>query len=212
MTKGKFITFEGGEGAGKSTQVTLLADALSRAGLEVVETREPGGCAGAEQIRELLVHGEVARWDAMTEALLHFAARRAHLQQTVFPALDAGRWVVSDRFADSTMAYQGYGHGLGRAPIEELYRLVVGGFKPDLTLVLDLPAEQGLARAEVRADGGDRYERMDGDFHERLRQGFLDIVRREPDRCVLIDAGDTAGRVQAAVRAAVVGAFAVGLS
>ncbi len=212
MTKGKFITFEGGEGAGKSTQVALLADTLRHSGLEVVETREPGGSAGAEQIRALLVHGDVARWDAMTEALLHFAARRAHLQQTVFPALDAGRWVVSDRFADSTMAYQGYGHGLGRAPIEALYRLVVGPFKPDLTLVLDLPVEQGLRRAAARAGGGDRYERMDADFHERLRQGFQDIVRREPERCVLIDADDTAERVQAAVRAAVAGTFAVELS
>jgi dTMP kinase len=211
MAKGRFITFEGGEGAGKSTQVALLAEALRAGGREVVETREPGGCAGAEQIRELLVHGDVARWDAMTEALLHFAARREHLRHTVRPALEAGRWVISDRFADSTMAYQGYGQGLGRAPIEALYRLVVGDFAPDLTLVLDLPVEQGLARAAARDHGGDRYERMAGGFHEKLRQGFRDIVRHEPARCVLIDAAGPVAEVQAAVRAAVARALEIEL-
>jgi dTMP kinase len=201
MARGKFITFEGGEGAGKSTQVALLARALRKADRQVLETREPGGSEGAEEIRELLVTGAPERWDAMTEALLHFAARREHLIHTVLPALESGSWVVSDRFADSTMAYQGYGHGLGPGPIEMLYSLVVGAFQPDLTLILDLPVEQGLRRAEQRPAGDDRYERMDGAFHERLRQGFLEIARGEPERCAVIDAREPAGRVHVAVRA-----------
>lgn len=199
MAKGKFITFEGGEGAGKSTQVELMAAALSRAGLEVLETREPGGSLGAEQIRELLVHGAVARWDPWSEALLHFAARREHLLHTVWPALDKGTWVVCDRFADSTMAYQGYGHGLGRGVVEQLYAMTVGTFRPDLTLVLDIDVEQGLQRAAARGDGGDRYERMDRTFHERLRQGFREIAAREPGRCVLIDAAGDPSSVHATV-------------
>jgi dTMP kinase len=202
MARGKFITLEGGEGAGKSTQVALLAAALRGAGRQVLETREPGGSEGAEEIRELLVTGAPERWDAMTEALLHFAARREHLIRTVLPALEAGSWVVSDRFADSTMAYQGYGHGLGAGPIEMLYGLVAGEFQPDLTLILDLPVEQGLRRAEQRRAGGDRYERMDGGFHDRLRQGFLEIARSDPARCVVIDARGPTDRVHAAVRAA----------
>ncbi len=211
MARGKFITFEGGEGAGKSTQVALLAAVLRQAGHEVLETREPGGSEGAEQIRELLVTGAPERWDAMTEALLHFAARREHLIQRVLPALDAGQWVVSDRFADSTMAYQGYGHGLGTGPIEMLYDLVVGAFRPDLTLILDLPVEQGLARAGRRQEGGDRYERMDGGFHERLRAGFLEIARGDPARCAVIDAAASVEQVHAAVRAALLTHLAVDL-
>ena len=147
---GHFITFEGGEGAGKSTHVRLLADALRGAGVGVVETREPGGSPGAEQIRELLIHGEVARWDAMTEALLHFAARRDHVARVIRPALASGDWVLCDRFADSTMAYQGYGHGLALEAIEQLYALTVGALAPDLTVILDLPVGEGLRRAETR--------------------------------------------------------------
>ena len=203
MAQGRFITFEGGEGAGKSTHVRRLAAALRGTGLAVVETREPGGSEGAEEIRELLVHGEVGRWDAVTEALLHFAARRDHLRRVIRPALDAGTWVVSDRFADSTLAYQGYGHGLGRAPIETLYRLAVGDLRPDLTIVLDLPVAAGLKRATARRDGATRYERMDQAFHERLRQGFLEIAGREPERCALVDATAEVEAVHAAIKAAV---------
>jgi dTMP kinase len=199
MVRGKFITFEGGEGAGKSTQVELMAAALAGSGLEVLQTREPGGSPGAEQIRELLIHGDVERWDPWSEALLHFAARREHLQKTVLPALDKGTWVVSDRFSDSTMAYQGYGHGLGRGAIEQLYAMVVGTFRPDLTLILDVDIEQGLARAAKRAGGGDRYERMDRGFHERLRQGFREIAAREPGRCVVIDAAGDPAAVHATI-------------
>jgi dTMP kinase len=199
----RFVTFEGGEGAGKSTQVGRLAQALTGAGIAVTATREPGGSPGADAIRRLLVEGEPGRWDGQTEALLHFAARRDHLVRTVWPALAAGRWVLSDRFADSTMAYQGYGHGLGRAAVETLYRLTVGDFRPDLTLILDLPVGQGLARAAARADGEDRYERMESGFHERLRAGFLDIARHEPDRCVVVDASGDADSVAAAIGAVV---------
>lgn len=207
-TAGRFITLEGGEGAGKSTQQRRLAAWLRDRGLEVSETREPGGSPGAEEIRALLVSGATGRWDAMTEALLHFAARRDHLTTTVKPALQRGAWVVCDRFADSTMAYQGYGHGLGRALVAALYDLVVGDFRPDLTLVLDLPVGEGLARATARNGAGandeNRYEQMDMAFHERLRDGFHDIVAREPKRCVLIDASgdeaEVAARIQAAVR------------
>ncbi len=200
---GRFITFEGGEGAGKSTQIGHLADALRRRGLEVVTTREPGGAPGAEQIRRLLVEGEVGRWDALSEALLHFAARRDHLVKTVWPALAAGKWVLSDRFADSTLAYQGYGHGLAVADIEALYAVTVGDFAPDLTLILDLPVEEGLKRAAGRGGAEDRYERMGGDFHQRLRQGFLDIARRHPERCAVISALGRREDVQTAILAAV---------
>ncbi len=203
MTRGRFITLEGGEGAGKSTHARWLANALRGSGLEVVETREPGGSAGAEEIRELLVHGAVGRWDAVSEALLHFAARRDHVGRLIRPALERGAWVVSDRFADSTMAYQGYGHGLGRAAIEALSRLSLGELRPDLTLILDLPVADGLRRAAARRDGATRYENMDLSFHERLRQGFLDIARREPGRCALVDATADIGCVQEALKAAV---------
>lgn len=200
---GRFITFEGGEGAGKSTHVRLLAEALRAAGLSVVETREPGGSPGAEEIRELLVHGAVARWDPVSEALLHFAARRDHVARVIAPALAAGEWVLSDRFADSTMAYQGYGHRLGREVIEQLYALAVGDLAPELTVILDLPVEDGLARAGSRNSGGTRYENMDRAFHDRLRKGFLAIAEREPKRCVVIDGSESVEAVHRAVKEAV---------
>lgn len=203
MVRGRFITFEGGEGGGKSTQVARLAEYLRSRGLEVVTTREPGGSPGAEEIRHLLVEGHVARWQGFTEALLNYAARFEHLQATIFPALAAGKWVISDRFADSTMAYQGYGHGLDHEAIVRLHRLVVGDFEPDLTLVLDLAPEVGLARAKARAGAEDRYERMDRAFHQRLREGFLKIAKDHPERCRLIDAAADADTVFAAVRRAV---------
>ncbi len=208
MSAARFITLEGGEGTGKSTQLDILGSALEAAGLEVVRTREPGGAPGAEEIRKLLVQGAPGRWDGMTEALLHFAARREHLIATVWPALERGAWVISDRFADSTMAYQGHGHGLGRPAIEALYVQVVGDFRPDLTMILDIEPEAGLARAAGRPGqaGGakdDRYERMGLDFHRRLREGFLDIARREPERCVVVDAAQPPEIVSAAILDAV---------
>jgi len=186
--EGRFITLEGGEGAGKSTQAKRLSAALRQAGIEVIETREPGGSPGAEEIRRLLTTGEPNRWSPMAETLLHFAARADHVRRTIRPALAAGRWVCCDRFADSTMAYQGYGHGVDRGLITMLGGAVFGDLRPDLTLVFDLPVEQGLARAARRPGQEDRYEKMDRKFHEALRQGFLAIAANEPQRCVVIDA------------------------
>ncbi len=184
----RFITFEGGEGAGKSTQVRLLVNALQSAGISARQTREPGGTTGAEEIRGLLVTGEPGRWDGVTELLLHAAARRDHLVKTVWPALSQGDWVVSDRFADSTAAYQGAGQGISADIIASVYRASVGDFAPDLTLILDLPVAEGLARAKGRGGAEDRYERMGVVFHERLRQAFLDIADREPERCAVLSA------------------------
>jgi dTMP kinase len=185
---GRFITLEGGEGAGKSTQIARLKAALEAAGLSVITTREPGGSPSGERIRKLLVEGEPGSLTPMTEALLNFAQRAEHLAQAIKPALARGAWVISDRFADSTMAYQGYGHGLGRKPITALYKLVCGEFHPDLTLILDVPVATGLARAATRPGAETRFERMGTAFHERLRRGFLDIAKREPKRCAVIDA------------------------
>ena len=199
MAEARFITFEGGEGAGKSTQVGLLAAALRARGLGVVETREPGGSPGAEQIRTLLVDGAAERWLPLTEALLHSAARAEHLERTIRPALAAGHWVLCDRFTDSTLAYQGYGHRLGAAPVEALRSLVAGSPRPDLTLVIDLPVALGLARAAARAGGAARYEAMDAAFHERVREGFQAIARAEPERCAVIDGGEDPDAVHRAV-------------
>lgn len=201
--RGKFITLEGGEGAGKSTQIARLVGFLRGRGVDVVQTREPGGAPGAEAIRALLVSGDTGRWTPLTEALLHSAARADHLARTVRPALDAGQWVVSDRFTDSTLAYQGYGHGLGVERVRALNDLVTEGLAPDLTLILDLPVEVGMARAGSRGGAEDRYERMGRDFHERLRRGFLDIAKAEPARCVVIDAAGEIDAVAAAVARAV---------
>lgn len=185
---GRFITLEGGEGAGKSTQIARLKTWLEGRGKTVAATREPGGSPGAEMIRKLLVEGPAERWDGVTEALLHFAARRDHLRTTVWPALKRGAWVISDRFADSTRAYQGYGHGLDLAMLERLYGVAVGDFRPDLTLVLDLPIDVGLARAAARRGTETRYESLPIEFHRRVKAGFLEIAKREPSRCVVIDA------------------------
>ncbi len=203
-SKGKFISFEGGEGSGKSTQLKLLAETLSEAGISAVQTREPGGSPGAESIRSLLVEGETDRWDAQTETLLHFAARRDHLNKVILPALDNGQWVLTDRYADSTMAYQGYGHGVSKKAIHGFYQFIAGNMQPDLTIILDLPAEEGLARADARGDEQtsvvhqkeDRYERMGLEFHARLRDGFLDIARKNKKRCVVIDASKPIEEIQ----------------
>ena len=200
---GKFITFEGGEGTGKSTQLKRLVAALTAMGIRCQATREPGGAPGAEEIRELLVQGAVDRWQPMSEVLLHNAARIEHLSYTVKPALSDGTWVVCDRFFDSTLAYQGYGHGLDTADIANLHWLLYKDFKPDLTLVLDISMEEGLQRAKDRGDGEDRYERMGIDFHERLRQGFLEIAAAEPTRCTVVDASGSEEAVHERVLSAV---------
>lgn len=194
----RFITFEGGEGAGKSTQIRLLADRLRAHGEKVVVTREPGGTPGAEQIRTLLVEGGTGRWQAESEALLHFAARAEHLAAVIRPALAQGQWVLCDRFADSTIAYQGYGQGLDLAWLWTLRQHIVGATEPGLTLMLDLPVEAGLARAETEQ----RYERMGLDFHRRLAEGFRAIAAAAPERCRRIDATRAIEPIAADIRAA----------
>jgi len=199
----------------------MLADTLKAAGFDPVITREPGGAPGAEMIRRLLVEGDIDRWQPMTEALLHFAARLEHVRETIAPALEEGQWVVSDRFSDSTIAYQGYGHDLGQETMARLHELVLGGFQTDLTLILDIPVEAGLARAGKReagkieageSAGEDRYERMDLDFHRRLRDGFLDIARRNSERCLIVDADQAPDQVHTLIREIVQNRFCVDLT
>jgi dTMP kinase len=204
VTRGRFITFEGGEGAGKSTQVRILADRLRGAGLQVAATREPGGSPGAEAIRALLVNGDVDRWSAVSETLLMYAARRDHIERTIRPALQAGAWVISDRFADSTRAYQGAGGGVSLDFVAALETFVLEDDRPDLTLILDLPVELGLERAGLRGGGEARFEAKGLAFHQRLRDGFLALARAEPERCVVLDASQSPEAVSAAVWDAVV--------
>ncbi|HKQ10720.1 MAG TPA: dTMP kinase [Rhizomicrobium sp.] len=200
---GRFITLEGGEGTGKSTQIKRLAASLETKGIPVLATREPGGSPGAEQIRALMVEGEPGRWDAITETLLAYAARADHVARTIGPALLAGRWVISDRFSDSTFAYQGVGRGVPRETIRRIDSAVLDDFAPDLTLVLDLDVTLGLQRAAARGAAENRFEKFGADFHEKLRQAFLDIARRNPERCRVIDAGGSEDQVAAAILAAV---------
>lgn len=192
LSKGRFITFEGGEGAGKSTQVRRLAERLFHLGHEVVTTREPGGSPGAEMIRHVLLAGAAQPLGALTETALFAAARADHIEQTIRPALSRGAWVISDRFADSTRAYQGASEGVAEDVIEFLEAVAVGDIRPDLTLILDVPANIGLARAAARSgSGADRFEREGTAFHSALRERFLAIASREPERCAIIDACQT---------------------
>jgi dTMP kinase len=193
MTRGRFITFEGGEGGGKSTQARRLAAHLAGQGLPVLLTREPGGSAGAEAIRRVLLEGQ--GFDPVAEAMLMFAARREHVVATIRPALAAGMWVVCDRFADSTRAYQCHGQGVPGEVYARLAELALEGLAPDLTLILDIAPEAGMARAMARGAAADRYERLDGGFHARVRAGFLAIAAAEPDRCVVLDAARPADPV-----------------
>ena len=203
MTRGRFITFEGGEGAGKSTQVKRLAARLEAAGREVVTTREPGGSPGAESIRDIVLKGAADRWSPVTETLLMYAARRDHIERVIRPALERGAWVVCDRFADSTRAYQGAAGGTDAGLITALEIHILEDVRPDLTLVFDLPAEAGLERAHARAGAEMRFESKGTAFHERLREAFRAIVVGEPDRCALIDATASIEAVEQAVWEAV---------
>jgi dTMP kinase len=194
---GKFITFEGGEGAGKSTQAALLAKRLSIAGIGVVVTREPGGSPGAEIIRHVLLSGAARKFGAGMEALLFAAARADHLDTVINPALRSGKWVICDRFIDSTRVYQGIAGKADLPFIRGLERLTVGASRPDLTFILDLPAETGLARAKARRgdDVPDRFETEDLAFHQALNAGFRAVAAEEKQRCVLIDANRPAEQV-----------------
>lgn len=199
----RFISLEGGEGGGKSTQIKAIEAYLHAKSIPTVLTREPGGSSGAEEIRKLLVTGEADRWDAETEALLMNSARRDHVVKTIRPALAQDNWVISDRFYHSTLVYQGYA---GDVPLEQLQALIsfaVGDTRPDLTLVLDLPVEVGLQRAADRHGGESRFEEKGVAFHQRVRDGFRSLANQEPERVVLIDAARPIELVEADCLAAV---------
>ena len=199
--RGRFITFEGGEGAGKSTQITRLLDRLKGRGIDAIATREPGGSPKAERIRKSVLAGAAKPFGPFAEALMFSAARIDHLKETIRPALERGTFVLCDRFADSTRAYQGALGAIEPGQMRALERATIGDTRPDLTLILDLPAETGLARAaerrRLRGEGADRFEREDAGFHARLREAFLDIARQEPERCIVIDADRDADLVEA---------------
>jgi dTMP kinase len=199
---GLFITLEGGEGAGKSTQAKRLKAALESQGREVVLTREPGGTIEAEKIRDLLVQRDGGEWTPMAECLLFFAARQMHVETLIKPALADGKIVICDRFTDSTIAYQGYGHGFDIPTIRQIETITLGGFKPHLTFLLDLPVEVGLSRslkqknvAAGKENTEDRFEKLNREFHERLRQGFIEIAKADASRCTIIDATQSANDV-----------------
>jgi dTMP kinase len=203
--RGRFVTFEGVEGAGKSTQLRLAAAALRARGLEVVETREPGGTPVAEAIRTVLLAPRDDAMPPMTELLLMFAARAAHLADRIGPALQRGAWVLCDRFTDATYAYQGAGRGVDRAAIAALEALVQGRLRPDLTLLFDVPAEVGLERARRRNHEADRFEQEAVEFFERVRAGYLEIARREPARVRVVDASRTEAAIALEVEAILAG-------
>ena len=186
LQKGRFITFEGGEGCGKSTQLRLLAEWLQKQHIANLSTKEPGGTPIGQELRQLLVCGDKDKFDAVAEALLYYADRRIHMTSKVWPALTEGKWVLSDRFADSTVAYQYYGYNK-KVPfrtLTDLYQIAVGDFKPDLTIIFDLAPEVGLSRSFKKAEGmtikETRHESRDLEFHHNLRQGFLEIAKQEP--------------------------------
>ena len=200
---GQFITFEGGEGAGKTTQAKMLADALDRVGVETILTREPGGTFGAESIRKLVLEGTDDRWSGMTELLLMYAARLDHVEKLIKPALERGAWVISDRFSDSSLAYQGYARDLGPDRVREVHNAVMDGFEPDLTLVFDMDVYLSLKRVENRAnDTGEdlsRFDKAGQAFHVTIREAFLDIARTEPDRVKIVDADGSKDSVHARI-------------
>ncbi len=200
---GLFISFEGGDGSGKSTQIRLLAEALRAHGREVVTTREPGGSPGAEAIRKLLLEGAADKWSPLTEALLMYAARADHIERTIAPALARGAVVITDRFADSTMAYQGLAGALGERSVTALHELVVANHEPNLTIILDLPVDEGLKRAGSAGGAEQRFESKGLAYQQKVRDAFLEIARREPGRCVVVSASGPVEIVAKRVRDAI---------
>jgi dTMP kinase len=203
--RGRFITFEGGEGTGKTTQAKILAMRLKSFGLGTLVTREPGGSPGAEAIRHVLLSGAAKPLGAYAEAILFAAARDDHVRSTIRPALEAGKWVICDRFADSTRIYQGTLGNVDQRLIARLEKIAVGDTRPDLTIILDVPAKLGLERAATRRGPAtpDRFETEQLDFHERLRPAYLELAEREPDRCTVVDGSAEAAVVAGAVWAEV---------
>lgn len=202
--RGRFITFEGGEGVGKTTQINALAEYLRENGKTVITTREPGGTEGAEAIRAIVLEGSTDRWDAMTELLLIYAARRDHVMRVVIPAIARGDWVVCDRYADSSIVYQGVVRGLGAETVRRLHRLSLQNFWPDLTVLLDLDAAAGLQRAGERDQHASyRFERMGADFHDKVRKAFLNLAKDDLRRFTVVDAAQDVDKVAADIQAAV---------
>tara|TARA_Y100001970_G_scaffold247091_1_gene315544 strand:+ start:2658 stop:3287 length:630 start_codon:yes stop_codon:yes gene_type:complete len=183
-----FITFEGGDGSGKSTQVNLLKDYLDNLNFETIKTREPGGTPSAEILRDLLTTGEVEKWTPMSEALLMWASRYEHLIQVIEPALNSGKNVICDRFYDSTYAYQGVAHNLGIDKMEKLKKIIIGDIEPDVTFVLDIDPKEGLKRSLDRSNQENRFENYNIDFHNKIRSAFLEIAKKNKNRCVVVDA------------------------
>ena len=183
-----FITFEGGDGSGKSTQVNLLKDYLDNLNFETIKTREPGGTPSAEILRDLLTTGEVEKWTPMSEALLMWASRYEHLIQVIEPALNSGKNVICDRFYDSTYAYQGVAHNLGIYKMEKLKKIIIGDIEPDVTFVLDIDPKVGLKRSLDRSNQENRFESYNIDFHNKIRSAFLEIAKKNKNRCVVVDA------------------------
>ncbi|MCL2469990.1 MAG: dTMP kinase [Alphaproteobacteria bacterium] len=201
--RGRFLSLEGGEGSGKSTQAIFLVEFLARRGISAVATREVGGTQGAEDIRELWLGKRQGFWDPLTEVMLIMAARREHLQKVILPALEKGQWVISDRYVDSTRVYQGIGQGVGLEKVDAVYREIAGDFWPDRTFLLDLPVRQGLSRMHARSTQSDRFEDREETFHETLRQAFLDLATKEGDRFTIIDASQTPQQVRGQIEKAV---------
>ncbi len=195
MTGAKFITFEGGEGSGKSTQHAMLAEAFHKAGIACAAVREPGGTQGGEEIRTLLLQGRAGRWDALSETLLFQAARIENVKRHILPALAEGDWVLCDRFLDSTLVYQGIAKGLGTEFIQSLHRLTLGNLAPDMTFLLDIEPQKGLERTQARTHAENRFEKMDITFHASLRNGFLSLAAKHPGRIHVIDAARDKDRI-----------------
>lgn len=203
MTLGRFITFEGGEGAGKTTQAKMLCEALEAAGIETLLTREPGGTFGAEAIRNLVLEGTSDRWSGMTELLLMYAARLDHVEKLIKPALERGVWVVSDRFSDSSLAYQGYARGLGPDKVKALHEAVMDGFEPDLTILFDIDPILAQKRVETRGEDLSRFDSESIGFHNKLRDAFLDIAEANAERIFTVDAAASRDGVQTRILFAV---------
>ena len=193
------IVFEGVDGAGKGVQSRALEQRMRKAGLNVLLTREPGGSESAELIRQLIVEGEVDRWDDISELLLIYAARRSHLRETILPALANGTWVISDRFADSSRAFQGIAGGLGLPLVEQIHQLVVGDFVPAMTLIIDLDPALSLQRAEARGGKEDRFEQKGLEYQNKVRKGFLQLAAASPETHVVIDGSGTIETVESSI-------------
>ena len=207
LKNAKFITFEGGEGSGKSTQIKLLAKWLENNNIKVIVTREPGGSKSAEELRKILLTGDIDKWDGISELLLLYAGRHDHVERLIKPALASGTWVLCDRFSDSTMAYQGYGHQLGPKIINAVDKIALGNFTPDLSLFLDIPVEIGLKRAIDRRGDEIRYETMDIGFHNKLRAGYMEIAKNNKSRCIVINANKTIEEIENNIKTIIIDKF-----